>query len=122
MKQGASAQDAFNRKLRDWTDLKGDSRREDFHPLPVELFGGWHELAIPIINRMAVREAHAQGLEVSPCVNRLFQRLSVALFKGIAGAIDSRRALTVSDVDFEGAPMVQVAAPAHATQPGRRCV
>ena len=54
-----------------WAKLRDDSP-EDFLPLAVELFGGWHPESVAAISRM-----------IRMAASRFWQRLSVLVHKGV---------------------------------------
>ena len=76
---GAAAIHAFEKKQRYWARVKEDSP-EEFLPLAVELFGGWHQESAEAISRMAHLAAHATASEVGVTSSRLWQRLSVLIY------------------------------------------
>ena len=50
----------------------------------MESFGGWSPIAVSIIREMGKLQAHRLGLSPSHTVSHLFQRLSIALWRGNA--------------------------------------
>ena len=61
-----------------------DCRRQGikFIPLAVESLGGWHELAVAEIRKLAAALARETGQEDKECQSHLYQRLSVLLMRG----------------------------------------
>ena len=61
-----------------------DCRRHGikFIPLAVESLGGWHELAVAEIRKLAAALARQTGQEEKECRSHLLQRLSVLLVRG----------------------------------------
>ena len=61
-----------------------DCRRQGikFIPLAVESLGGWHELAVAEIRKLAAALARQTGQEEKECRSQLFQRLSTLLVRG----------------------------------------
>ena len=55
-----------------------------FITLAMESFGGWSPIAVSIIREMGKLQAHRLGLSPSHTVSHLFQRLSIALWRGNA--------------------------------------
>ena len=67
-----------------------------FLPIAVESLGAWHPQAVKEVKKLASAKARHTGEEESLEVNRLFQKLSVALMRGNAALFNNR-------VPFQGA-------------------
>ena len=61
-----------------------------FLPLPVETLGGWHEVAVLQIRKLAAALARQTGQEESEATSHLFQKLSILLVKGNASLLLNR--------------------------------
>ena len=70
-----------------------DCRRQGikFIPLAVESLGGWHELAVAEIRKLAAALARQTGQEEKEARSHLFQRLSVLLVKGNCSLFMNRK-------------------------------
>ena len=55
-----------------------------FLPLPVNSLGGWSSLAISTLKDIAFRQATFLDIPPGPCIQHLFQRLSIGLWQGNA--------------------------------------
>ena len=55
-----------------------------FLPLPVESLGGWSSLAISTLKDIAFHQATRLDIPPGPCIQHLFQRLSIGLWRGNA--------------------------------------
>ncbi len=72
---------AHARTLTYWTRLpRLGSTSEEFIPLAVELWGGWHNSATHTIHRIASLAARATASDVPATVSRVWQRLSVLIY------------------------------------------
>ena len=78
---GHALEVAVNRKNRGALE---DCRRQGikFIPLAVESLGGWHELAVGEIRKLAAALARQSGQEEKEARGHLLQRLSVSLIRG----------------------------------------
>ena len=70
-----------------------------FISLAVETFGGWSPGAAATIRRFGKLQAYQLGLLPSHCILHLFQRLSLALWRGNAGCLPSRNPSLSPSVD-----------------------
>ena len=80
---------AHNRKLdKSWKpcNLQGIT----FTPVAVESLGGWHKCAISEVKKLGCAKARHMGEEESVEVQRLFQKLSVALMRGNCALLNNR--------------------------------
>ena len=61
-----------------------DCRRQGikFIPLAMESLGGWHELAVKEIRKLAAALARQTGQEEKEARSHLFQKLSILLVRG----------------------------------------
>ena len=100
----------FTMKMQKWAQFR-DITTEEFIPLAVELWGGWHPQSSSVIQRIATLAAHNTASEVAPTVARFWQRLSVIIYKEVVYSFDSRIAPTLRDDDFGGAPLPGSAKP-----------
>ena len=53
-----------------------------FLPMPVESSGGWQDLAVEQVKKLATAQARQTGVEEIVAIAHLFQRLSILLHKG----------------------------------------
>ena len=100
-----AADAAFQSKMQKWSQ-NNEGSGEVFLPLAVELFRGWHPDSLPTIRRIGSMAAVSTASEVGPTLSRLWQRLSVIVFKGVAHSMEARMAPCSLDDDFDGAPLV----------------
>jgi len=100
---GIAAQNAYDRKMKKWAEIRENSPH-DFQPLSFELFGGCHPESVVTINRMGRLAAVATASDVATTRERLWQRLSVEVYKGAANAIEPQTSAILLDDDFGGAP------------------
>ena len=70
-----------------------------FIPLAVETFGVWSQEAAATIRQFGKLQAFRLGLLPSHCISRLFQRLSLALWRGNAWCLASRNPSFAPSVD-----------------------
>ena len=71
-----------------------------FIPLPVETLGGWHDLAVVQIKKIASAMARNTGREEDEVCRHLFQHLAVLLVKGNAALFLNRvPSFPLPDVD-----------------------
>ena len=80
---------AHNRKLdKSWEacNLQGIS----FLPVAVESLGGWHKCAITEVKNLGSAKARHIGEDEAEEVQRLFQKLSVALMRGNCALLNNR--------------------------------
>ena len=68
-----------------------------FLPIAVESLGAWHPLAVKEVKKLASAKARHTGEEESVEVNRLFQKLSVALMRGNAALFNNRAPYQAGD-------------------------
>ena len=61
-----------------------------FIPVAVESLGGWHKAAIAEVKKLGCAKARQMGEEESVEVQRLFQKLSVALMRGNCALLNNR--------------------------------
>ena len=61
-----------------------------FVPIAVESLGAWHKCAIKEIKKLGSAKARHIGEEESVEVQRLFQKLSVALMRGNCALMNNR--------------------------------
>ena len=61
-----------------------------FIPLPVETLGGWYEVAVEQIKKLAKAGARNMGQDEDIAVKHLFQKLGVLLVKGNAALLCNR--------------------------------
>ena len=80
---------AFNEKCRDYLQAC-ESAGVAFIPLPVETLGGWHDIAVDQIRKLARAGARNMGKEEDEAVRHLFQKLGVLLIKGNAAMLLNR--------------------------------
>ena len=78
---------AFNEKCRDYLQACAGVA---FIPLPVETLGGWHDIAVDQIRKLARAGARNMGKEEDEAVRHLFQKLGVLLIKGNAAMLLNR--------------------------------
>ena len=86
---GHALEVAHKRKLdKSWEacNLQGIS----FIPVAVESLGGWHKSAISEVKKLGCAKARQLGEEESVEVQRLFQKLSVALMRGNCALLNNR--------------------------------
>ena len=69
-----------------------------------ELFGGCHPESAVAINRMGRLAAVATSSDVATTMGRLWQRLSVEVYKGVANAIEPRTTAILLDDDLTLTP------------------
>ena len=78
----------------DWKMRKhGEACRREgmvFLPMAVESLGGWHDLAVEQIKKIATAQARQTGDEEAVAIAHLFQRLAVLLQKGNAALLLNR--------------------------------
>ena len=72
-----------------------------FIPLAVESLGGWHELAVGEIRKLAAALARQSGQEEKEARGHLLQRLSICLMRG-NGALFVNRIPDNIDADIDG--------------------
>ena len=97
---GHALEVAVNRKNRGALE---DCRRQGikFIPLAVESLGGWHELAVGEIRKLAAALARQSGQEEKEARGHLLQRLSVSLMRG-NGALFVNRIPDSVEADIDG--------------------
>ena len=96
--------------MKKWAEIQENSPH-NFLPLSFELFGGCHPESEAAINRMARLAAIATASDVAATRGRLWQRLSVEIFKGVVNAIEPRTAAILLDDDFGGVPRFDLSSP-----------
>ena len=96
--------------MKKWAEIRENSP-QDFLPLSFELFGGCHPESEVAINRLGRLAAIATASDVAATRGRLWQRLSVEIYKGVANAIEPRTSAILMDDDFGGAPRFELSSP-----------
>ena len=96
---GSALAHAYGRKMRQSWDPCHQEGIE-FVPLPVETFGGWHQVALKVLNKLGRQFARHIGKSDSEVLNHMYQRLGILLQKGNCALIASRSPdLTHSSLD-----------------------
>ena len=80
-----------------------DCRRQGikFIPLAMESLGGWHELAVGEIRKLAAALARQTGQEEKEAKSHLFQKLSILLVRG-NGALFVNRIPESTEAQIDG--------------------
>ena len=63
----------------------------EFIPIAVESFGAWHSTAVAEVSKLGSALARQNGDDEGVTIQRLFQKLSVALMRGNAALLNNRR-------------------------------
>ena len=86
---GFALSQAFDRKMRSAAD---DCRAQgiSFLPMAVESLGGWHEVAVNQVKKLASALALQEGRQEGEVVAHAFQRLAIILQKGNAKILLNR--------------------------------
>ena len=86
---GFALSQAFDRKMRSAAD---DCRAQgiSFLPMAVESLGGWHEVAVNQVKKLASALARQEGRQEGEVVAHAFQRLAIILQKGNAKILLNR--------------------------------
>ena len=63
----------------------------EFIPIAVESFGAWHPSAVAEVSKLGSALARQNGDDEGVTIQRLFQKLSVALMRGNAALLNNRR-------------------------------
>ena len=86
---GYGVQQAYKTK---WNSYGPACEREgmNFVPLPVDVFGAWHEVAIKHLKKLGATLARATCGDDSITIQHLFQRLGILLVKGNVNLILNR--------------------------------
>ena len=86
---GYGVQQAYKTK---WNLYGPACEREgmNFVPLPVDVFGAWHKVAIKHLKKLGVTLARATCRDDSTTIQHLFQRLGILLVKGNVNLILNR--------------------------------
>ena len=80
---------AHKRKLdKSWEDCH--QRGIEFIPIAIESLGAWHSTATAQVTKLGSALARQSGEDESVTVQRLFQKLSVALMRGNAALFNNR--------------------------------
>ena len=75
-------------------------RNNNFTPLALEIFWGWHESAEKELRKLGSSLTQQTGQEEAVAIPHLFQKLSVLLMKGNTALINNRQpGLVNSTVD-----------------------
>ena len=86
---GHGACEAFDRKMRN-SAAACQAQGIAFLPLAVETFGGWHEVAVDQVKKLAVALARQNGQEESEAIRHTWSRLGVLLQRGNAAMMANR--------------------------------
>ena len=86
---GHGAREAYERKMRNAADACR-AQGIAFLPLAAETFGGWHEVAVVQVTKLAVALARHNGQEEGEAISHTWSRLGVLLQRGNAAMMANR--------------------------------
>ena len=89
MNHGHGAREAYERKMRNAADACR-AQGIAFLPLAAETFGGWHEVAVVQVTKLAVALARHNGQEEGEAISHTWSRLGVLLQRGNAAMMANR--------------------------------